>query len=265
MKKILMCPPKYYNIEYVINPWMKIGTEINRDEAYANYNLLKENYESSGMEVLEIEPVEGLPDMIYTANIGYAERDIFIKANFKAPERRKESEIAVNYFEKLNYKIHTLPEDIFFEGQGDIIRSETKYFIGYGERSSIKVKEHLEQILDKEFHPIELNNPYFYHLDTCLGPLNDETTMINPVAFTREGLELINSQFKNIIIADEQDNNSLACNLVVNKNNVFIGKGISEKLKRELESYGFKVIEIDMTEFLKGGGSVKCLTQEIFE
>ena len=89
--------------------------------------------------------------------------------------------------------------------------------------------------------------------------------MINPVAFTKEGIELINSQFKNIIIADEQDNNLLACNLVVNKNDVFIGKGISEKLKRELESYGFTVIEINMTEFLKGGGSVKCLTQEIFD
>ncbi|HED08086.1 MAG TPA: hypothetical protein ENI57_08225 [Ignavibacteria bacterium] len=265
MKKILMCPPKYYNIEYVINPWMKTGTEIDRDAAYSNYNLLKESYELSGMEVLEIEPVEGSPDMIYTANLGYTEGNVFIKANFKAPERRKESEVAVNYFESLNYKIHTLPENILFEGEGDIIRSGTKYFIGYGERSSINAKEHLEKILNKELHALELNNPYFYHLDTCLGLLNDETAMINTAAFTKEGLELIESQFKNIIIADEKDNNLLACNLVVNKNDVFIGKGISEKLKRELESYGFKITEIDMTEFLKGGGSVKCLTQEIFD
>ena len=265
MKKILMCPPKYYNIEYVINPWMKEGTQINREAAYSNYNFLKESYEASGMEVIEIEPVEGLPDMIYTANIGYAEGDIFIKANFKAPERRKESEFAANLFENMGYKIHTLPEDILYEGEGDIIRSDKKYFIGYGERSSIKVKNHLENILNKEFFPIELNNPYFYHLDTCLGPLNDDTAVINPVAYTNEGLELIKSQFNNIIVADEDDNNLLACNLVVNNKDVFIAKGVSEKLKNEIGGLGFNITEIDMTEFLKGGGSVKCLTQEIFD
>ncbi len=265
MKKILMCPPEYYNIEYVINPWMKEGTKINRETAYYNYNLLKDSYKKSGMEVFEIKPVKGLPDMIYTANIGYAEGDIFIKANFKAPERRKESEFAVEFFENLNYKIHSLPEDILFEGEGDIIRSDSKYFIGYGERSSIKVKDLLENILDKEFFPIELNNPYFYHLDTCLGPLNDETAVINPAAFTSEGLALIKSQFKNIIVADEADNNLLACNLVVNNNDVFIAKGISERLKNEINNFGFDITEIDMTEFLKGGGSVKCLTQEIFD
>ena len=83
-------------------------------------------------------------------------------------------------------------------------------------------------------------------------------------AFTEEGLDLIKSQFKNIIVTAKDDNYLLACNLVVNNNDVFLGKGISEKFRNEIEGYGFNVNEIDKTKFLKGGGSVKCLKQEIF-
>ena len=238
MKKIIMCPPEYYNIEYSINPWMNTQNMVKKEKAFQQFQNLEAAFISNGVEVTELIPVEGLPDMIYATNSGYAEDKIFIKSNFKALQRLHEA---------------------------DLIRSENKYFIGFGNRTDVMAKDYIEDILNKEIFNLELVNPYFYHLDTCLGPLNDNAVVINPEAFTKEGLKLIKSEFNNIIIADEADNNLLACNLVVNNNDVFIGKGISEKLKRELESYGFKVTEIDMTEFLKGGGSVKCLTQEIFD
>jgi len=265
MKRIIMCPPEYYNIEYSINPWMNTKNRVKKEKAFQQFQDLKNVFINNGVEVAELIPVEGLPDMIYATNSGYAEDKIFIKSNFKAFQRLHEADSAAKYFKEHGYEIYTLPKNITFEGEGDLIRSENKYFIGFGNRTDVMAKDYIEDILNKEIFNLELVNPYFYHLDTCLGPLNDNVVVINPEAFTKEGLKIIKSEFNNIIIAGETDNNILACNLVVNKNDVFIGKGISEKLRNEIEGYGFNVNEIAMSEFLKGGGSIKCLTLEIFD
>lgn len=259
-----MCPPEYYDIEYSINPWMGTQNKVNKPAAYQQFQTLKDLFIVNGAEVKELTPVEGLPDMIYATNAGYVEDNKFIKSNFKAFQRLHEADSAAKYFKDLGYEINILPKNITFEGEGDLIRSETKYFIGYGNRTDIMAKDFIEDILGKEIFNLELVNPYFYHLDTCFGPLNDNVVVINEKAFSEKSLITIYDKFQNVIIADDHDNSVLACNLVVVGDNVILGKGITEELKNNIERFGFKVNETDMSEFLKGGGSVKCLSLEVF-
>jgi N-dimethylarginine dimethylaminohydrolase len=263
-KKILMCPPDYFEIEYSINPWMNPVIKVDKAEAFKQYNALKDEFQKAGGEIVELQPSRNLPDMIYTSNAGYAEEDVFIKANFKAHQRQHESAKAEKYFKENKYQIFEVPENIIFEGEGDLIRSKSKYFLGWGQRSDLIAKDYIEDIIGKEVLALELVDPYFYHLDTCFGPLNDNIVVLNENAFSEESLIKIYEKFRTVIATNEQDNSVLGSNLVVIGNNVILGKGISDDLRSEIRKHKFNVIEIDMSEFLKGGGSVKCLALEIF-
>lgn len=137
-------------------------------------------------------------------------------------------------------------------------------FLGFGKRSDKKSKKYLEDILGKPITDFELINPYYYHLDTCFLPLNPETVAINPKSFTKEGLEILQKEFRNIIEVSEKDNNLIACNAVVIGKTIVIGKGISDSLKEKFSASGFSTKEVEMDEYRKGGGSVKCLTLEFY-
>lgn len=118
MKKVLLCPPTYYNIEYEINPWMHVENKVDKDKVLKEYEELKNTYKSLGFEVLEIEPVNGLPDMVYAANLGFPLGKNFVVSNFTYGQRRKETGFTKIFFEKLGFKVISLPENIYFEGQG---------------------------------------------------------------------------------------------------------------------------------------------------
>lgn len=264
MKKVLLCPPTHYGIEYEINPWMHVENKVDKKKALKEYEELKKTYQSLGVEVLEIEPVEGLPDMAYAANLGFPLKDKFIKSNFRYQQRRMEAGYARKFFEKLGSKIITIHEDCYFEGQGDLLTAGGKFFIGWGKRSSKGVKDVLNKELGIEFIDFELKDPYFYHLDMSLGPLDSKTALINFRSFTDDGRAKLKKEFPNIIEVTGEDNKFMACNLVVADGTVVVAKGISGKLKKEIKKHGFGVVEIPMDEFRKGGGSIKCLTLEFF-
>ncbi len=264
MKKVLLCQPTFYDIEYEINPWMHVENKVDKNKVLEEYKQLKDAYQSLGVKVLEIEPIKGLPDMIYAANIGFAKDNLFIKSNFKFPQRRKESIYSKIFFQNLNYKVAELPENIYFEGQGDLLYCNGKYFMGYGKRSSIEAKKYLEDFLKTEITEFKLSDPYFYHLDMSFAPLDDSTVLINKNSFDKEGLEKIYQCYNNVITSSDSDNKIFACNLVVAGKNIVIGKGISAMLRINLNKLGFEIYEIPMNEYRKGGGSVKCLTLEFF-
>ncbi len=265
MKKVLLCPPLYYDIEYEINPWMHIENKVDKKKAQEEFQELVNIYKKLHVSTLKIPQEQGLPDMVYAANYGFPKGKFFIKSNFKYPQRKKEASLAKDYFtQTLGFTVVQLPEDIVFEGQGDLLTIGGMYFFGFGMRSDFAAKEYLEQFLGIELIDFKLSNPYYYHLDTCFAPLDLETVVINPVSFEEKELATIKSLFKNVISASEKDNNVLACNLVVADKTIVISKGITNELKQQFEKYGFAVAEVPMDEFRKGGGSVKCLTLEFY-
>ena len=264
MKKVLLCPPKYYDIEYEINPWMDVTKKVDHQKAKEEHQELKQVYQELGLEILEIPQEKGLPDMVYAANHGFPKGTMFIKSNYKFDQRKQEAAFAKAYFQKLGFVIKELPEYITWEGQGDLLMVGRQYVLGWGKRSDFAAKKYLSEYLDTKIIDFKLVNPYYYHLDTCFLPLNDKTVAINPVSFEKEGLEKIAHHFPNVIRVEEQDNAILACNATVIDKTIVIGKGISQKLKDDFAQYDYTTREVPMEEFRKGGGSVKCLTLEFY-
>ncbi|MCL4338255.1 arginine deiminase-related protein [Patescibacteria group bacterium] len=264
IKTVLLCPPDYYQIEYEINPWMDIKNKVDQQKVKSEYKNLKDIYRKLDLEVQEIDAQPGLPDMVYAANHGFVIDDIFIKSNFRFQQRRKEADWAEKYFKEKGFKIKKIPEGIYFEGQGDMFYRDGKFFCGWGKRTSKEALKYIEKIVGEKVISFEVNDPYYYHLDTCFAPLGDGKVVINPSSFSNEDVEKIKKNFKKVILAQKADMPFMCCNILSRDHTVITGRGVGKDVKSELLKVGYEIFETQMEEYFKGGGSVKCLTLEYF-
>lgn len=264
MQKILLCPPLYFDIEYAINPWMHIDQKVNREKVLKEYANLKNKYTELGVQFDELQPTQGLPDQVYTTDMGLPVGKLFIKSNFKYGQRKPEATIGAEYFTSKKYAVYNLPPTISFEGEGDLIKNNDRYFMGWGQRTMYKAEEYLQIALQKEVIPLKMINPSFFHLDTCFAPLNNDVAIYYPKAFSEDGRQTLKQYFKEIIPIHKKDADAFACNLVMFNKNIVVHEGLSKELRKKIESYGFIVHGLDMSEYLKGGGSVKCVSLQIF-
>lgn len=267
--KVLLVKPTHFSVQYVINPHMEgnIG-EVDSLAAMNEWEHLKSAYEEMGLNTCVVDGVRGLPDMVFCANqslpnITKSGKKQVIMSQMHADQRKNEVPHIQKMYQESDYEIHTLDEKITdFEGMGDALWHFKKRLIwgGYGYRSSLDVYNTISDVFDTPVIALELTDPSFYHLDTCLCILNENSVLIYPPAFTEEGLELIHAMFSNIIEANKYEaENLFACNATsVDGKNVFIQQGCVD-VNQKLHDAGFKVHEFSTYEFLKSGGSVFCM------
>ncbi len=259
----LMCRPQIYGIDYVINPWMNRAVQADTERALAQWErlvaILRDDLDC---EVLFISPQKGLPDMVFTANAGYLDGNRFIPSRFRYDERRGEEPHFREWFEEKGYEILDLPEGSgYFEGFGDVLPLGDTLFAGYLFRSEIESHKEVGRITGMRVISLELVQEWFYHLDTCFCPLPSGELIYYPGAFDSYGQKVIEETVgsERLIPVRDDEARTLCCNAVVIGNTVLMNVGAPE-LAKELRGRGMKVIETDLSEFIKSGGSAKCLT-----
>ena len=261
--RFFMCPPDHFNIEYVINPWME-GNIGKADPARAmdQWRTLH-GIISSKAKVELIPPVPGLPDMVFTANAGLILDGSVILSHFAHPERQAEEPLFAKWFEAHGFRVIRVPGGMFFEGAGDALFDGGGKILwaGYGNRSSLFSHPFLAETMNVEVVSLRLTDPRFYHLDTCFLPLPDGSVAWYPGAFDVRSNRAIENAVppEKRIIVGEEDAPRFSANAVV-AGDLVIMNCASEKLSREIEQRGFKVQLVDFSEFIKSGGSAKCLT-----
>lgn len=269
-KKVLLVKPTHFSVQYVINPHMEgnIG-EVDSMAAMSEWNHLKKAYDELGMETIILNGERNYPDMVFCANQSLPNITVdgvkqVILSEMHAKERMGEVSYIQKKYEELNYEIISLKEKNIrdFEGMGDALWHHKRRLIwgGYGYRSSESVYDIISATFKTPVIALELTDPKFYHLDTCLCILNEDTALIYPDAFTEKGLELIRALFNTVIEATKYEAEILfACNATsVDGKNVFIQQGCVDA-NQQLHDAGFKVHEFSTYEFLKSGGSVFCM------
>ncbi|MBI3610592.1 MAG: amidinotransferase [Nitrospirae bacterium] len=259
MPTFLMCPPDYYGIEYEINPWMDRRRPADTALAMRQWQTFYDQLTTGlGVTVELLTPVKGLPDLVFMANAGLASGKKFIRSNFRFPQRQREVPVFEAWFKDRGYRILPLPPDACFEGEGDALSVGKTLFAGYRMRSDIQSHEKIGEILGCEVLSLELADPRFYHLDTCFCPLSDRAVLYFPGAFDDYGRRVITESVPETIPVTVENAFGFGCNAVVVGRDVVLHAGC-EELARELRSRGFAVHELDLSEFIKGGGSAKCL------
>lgn len=258
--QVVLCPPKYYRIDYIINPWMDKSFIIDQDEVNASYQKLKLTYQQSGLTVLEIDPSPDYPDQVYMANSGWSDGQKFILANYRYTQRRGESALLKDFLlEKIpGLTMYHLPESCYFEGQGEMFQVGEKYFCGYGKRTSLEAINFLEDIVEHEIMALENIDDYFYHLDMSFGPLSDKAVVVNRNAFKDTDFNIIEKNFDSIYVTNDQDNQAFACNFTIVGDKVLISDRISDQLAHYIQDHGLEIVPINIDQWHKGGGGIRC-------
>jgi len=257
--RILMCPPDYYGIEYEINPWMSRSRGSTSSIAKAQWSALGDILVDLGVQVELLIPQPGLPDLVFTANAGLIHGTRYIVSRFRHEVRERETPYDEAWFTAHGFTVERLPDGMFFEGAGDALFCGDTLFAGYRIRSDVQGHQHLAKLLGCQVLPLELINPRFYHLDTCFCPLAPGQAIYFPPAFDNYGQKVLTANVPRLLTVNESEAHRFGCNAVVVGKTVVLNSGC-ERLAKDLQSWGYRTVATDLDEFLKAGGSAKCLT-----
>ncbi len=260
---LLMCAPRFFDVQYVINPWMEGNVHsASYAVALAQWKHLHEVL--SGLaDVLLVEPEPALPDMVFTANAALIRDGTALLSRFRCPERQGEEKHFRAWLEVEGFALHELPPGAAFEGEGDALWTPdgARLWAGHGWRTSIESHTRLRELWpDREVISLRLVDPRFYHLDTCFAPLANGDLLYYPPAFdeaSRAAIEAFYPAERRVAVS-EADAMRFACN-AVNVGQTVVLNGISPALCEALQARGYTVVQVPLGEFLKAGGAAKCL------
>ncbi|GGX72277.1 amidinotransferase [Streptomyces hiroshimensis] len=268
-----MCPPAHFRVTYSINPWMDPAKPVDIPLALAQWEDLRDRYLALGHTVEELEPRPGLPDMVFAANGATVVDGRVLGARFAHPERAAEAAVHAAWFREQGYADVLEPEHIN-EGEGDFAVTASWLLAGRGFRSSPLSHPEAQEFFGRPVIGLDLVDPRYYHLDTALCVLDDGTggtdgsggsdgeIMYYPGAFSAGSREVLRRLFPDALIASEEDAAALGLNAVSDGRHVVLPQA-AVGLFEPLRARGYEPIGMDLGELLKGGGSVKCCTQEL--
>ena len=266
-RTILMCRPDFFTVSYRINPWMHPEAPTDTSLAVTQWEVLYQTYLGLGFDVHLIDPIEGLPDMVYAANGGFVIDNIAYGASFTYEERQPEGPAYMRWFRDNGFDVR-VPENIN-EGEGDFLLVGDVILGGTGFRSATSSHREIAGIYGREVVTLELVNPRFYHLDTAIavldpspGPGEAANIAYLPSAFNERGLAILRERFPDAILVNEDDAAVLGLNSFSDGYNVVIASRAKD-FERQLRERGYNPIGVDLSELLLGGGGVKCCTLEL--
>lgn len=258
-RRFLMCPPEHFGVLYEINSWMSTSVAVDADRAMEQWSTLRATLEAAGAEIELQEPVEGLPDLVFTANAGIVDGNRFVPSRFRHAERRGEMPLDIAWFASRGFDIVELPETMAHEGAGDALPFGGLLVSGYNQRSDAVAHAELSRITGVPVRSVELADPRLYHLDITFCPLDDRRALVAPMAWDRYGWAVMEALVPEPLVLDE------AATLAFCANSVVVGTTIvmpacPVEVGRRLEAWGFEVAVVDVSEFQKAGGACRCLT-----
>lgn len=259
-RTVLMCRPEYFTVNYSINPWMNPEQPTSTPLAVSQWEELHKIYTDLGFEVKLIDPIDGLPDMVYAANGGFVVDNKAYGASFTHAQRQAEGPAYMDWFRDNGFEVHE-PKFIN-EGEGDFLLVGDAILGGTGFRSSTDSHRELAEISGREVVSLELVNPAFYHVDTAIAKLDDTNIAYLESAFSEASLAELRRRFPDAIIASEEDAAVLGLNSYSDDYNIVISSRAKD-FERQLRERGYNPIGVDLSELLLAGGGVKCCTLEL--
>jgi ornithine--oxo-acid transaminase len=260
-----MCPPDHFGVAYEINPWMDKSNQPDPDLAKEQWSHLVSRLKEVGAHVEFLTPVSSLPDGVFTADTGLIDRSRFFMSRFRYAQRQPEAEQAANWFRSQNYEVVGLPL-----GAGESLESSDIcpfggiIVAGYGFRTTLSTHRAIARLLQNRVLSIEFIDPRLYHLDTSFCPLDDHRALVTPAAWSRRSCKLVERLVPEPVVLELDEAMTFCANsLVIGK--TVIMPSCPPRIGRILERWGFTICITPVSEFLKAGGGVHCLTLNLQE
>jgi N-dimethylarginine dimethylaminohydrolase len=256
----LMCPPEFFAVQYAINPWMNPDEPPDTVLAMRQWRQLRDTFVRLGHRVRTIDPLPGLPDMVFAANGATVIGGTALGARFRYPQRAAEAGAYLSWFARNGYPA-VAPASVN-EGEGDIVFAERVILAGHGYRTDPAAASEAAALFGLPVMPLQLVDPRFYHLDTALCVLDPDTVVYYPAAFDDASRAALAGHFATLIEAKDEDAEVLGLNAVSDGQHVVLPVQAAG-LAAQVADKGFEPVGVDMSEFRKAGGGPKCCTLEI--
>lgn len=262
----LMCRPEHFTVTYEINPWMDVSKPVDVATAVAQWERLRDTFLDLGHTVELIDPLPGLPDMVYAANGATIVDGVVYGALFTHPERAAEGPAYLRWFAERGYQTHAAEH--VNEGEGDILTVGDLNLAGTGFRTERTAHAEAAALWGREVVSLELVDPRFYHLDTALTVLrgSDGSAQTDiayfPPAFSGEAREQLEALFPDALLVGEADAEVLGMNAVSDGEHVVLNPNATTYAD-QLRERGYEPVPVDTSELLFGGGGAKCCTLEL--
>ncbi|MCT9819761.1 N-dimethylarginine dimethylaminohydrolase [Microbacterium sp. W1N] len=268
-RRYLMCRPEHFTVSYRINPWMEPATPTDTDRALSQWQALYDTYLDLGHEVELIDPVPGLPDMVYTANGGFVIDGRALGVRFRVDERRGEEQPFMDWFAADGLEV-VRPQAVQ-EGEGDFLLVGQAILGGSGFRSSPDSHREIAEVFGREVVSLTLVDPRFYHLDTAIavldpvegpGGVDRANIAYLPSAFDAASQRLLAERYPDAVRVSDADGAVFGLNAASDGYNVFVSPRATG-FAAQLQERGYNPVAVDLSELLLGGGGIKCCTLEL--
>jgi N-dimethylarginine dimethylaminohydrolase len=257
----LMCRPTHFRVEYAINPWMDPTVPVDVDLAVEQWEDLRRTYESLGHRVDLIDPEPLLPDMVFAANGGLVVDGKVLGARFRNAERAGEGPAYLEWFRRNGFAEAHEPAHVN-EGEGDFLVTPRFVLAGTGFRTDHAAHLEAQEVLGRPVISLQLVDARYYHLDTALTVLDDDTVAYFPGAFSPGSQAVLDQLFPDAVIVGAADAAVLGLNAVSDGRRVVLPSEAME-LAVALKERGYEPVPVHLSELRKAGGGPKCCTLEI--
>jgi len=264
-RRYLMVRPDHFRVDYVINPYMSTQDQPDPVRTLAQWESLRQAIVAAGGEVEVLEQRADAPDMVYAMNLGLAARpDRVMLSHMRFEPRRTESLTAVEWFRSHGFAVsRTGAEGVgpYFES-GDAFAFGDSLMVGYGPRTDAEALKHLATEWGVRVRGLRLVSEEMYHLDLPFCPIDRTHALVYPAAFDAASqAALAEIVAEPIVLTDEEAFAFSGNSIVVNQ--TVIMPACSPRLREIMTGLGLKTVVLDLSEFHKGGGSIRCLTNPL--
>jgi len=259
-RHFLMCRPTHFDVNYSINPWMQPAKPTDGELAVLQWEHLRRVYAGLGHRVELIEPLPGLPDMVFAANGATVIAGKVLSARFRYPQRADEGPAYLQWFRERGYR--TREAAFVNEGEGDYLLAGRRILAGTGFRTDERSHAEAAAFFRRPVVGLTLVDPRFYHLDTALAVLDRDEIMYYPGAFSERSRAVLRRLYPDAVLASPADAEVFGLNAVSDGRHVVLSHQATGLIE-ELRGRGFVPIGVDLSELMKSGGSAKCCTLEL--
>lgn len=266
--RYLTVQPNHFRVDYAINPFMDVHDQPDHVLARAQWLAMVEALESAGAEVEVLAQRPDSPDMVYAMNLGLVlnrpTEQRVVLSHMRYAERRRETGSAGRWFTRAGFRATYVGRDgvgAHFEA-GDAFAHGDALVVGYGPRSEELALKHLATDLDVRVRGLRITHPGMYHLDLAFCPLEENRAMVCPAAFDDDSAAAALAMVPEPLVLTEDEAMTFCANSVVVGRTILM-PACPDRVRTQLEAWGYEIVLLELSEFHKGGGSVRCLTNPL--
>ena len=257
----VMVRPTFFDVEYSSNPLIDPGKPTSSELALVQWEWLHRLYLELGHRVDLIEPRPGLPDMVFAGSGATVVGGHVLVARFRHADRAPESAVFLDWFRARGHR-RVRQAKWVNEGGRDHLLAGPRILAGSWWGSSAQAHEELYDYFGIPVVGLTIVEPRYYHLDTALAVLDDDTIMYQPHAFSSDSRRLLDDLYPNAIEATDDDAAAFGINAVSDGRHVVLPEAATG-LIAQLRARGFEPIGADLSELLKAGGAARSCTLEL--